>query len=1034
MPAEKKPPVQPLSRSLSDSVDLAEFLAAKQSRSPGWLDAVSRGQSSQSRSASAANATASASVNPNSDNHNSTTLHTTQGGGSTSLGEHTPSTNRYPAEATAMGSPIPVDTDDSDANINQLISHLGARGASTSDEAHPLPTATNGGGPQHRTTPPPAPMPAGSAPQAASPPSPRPITAVYVPHPTARGDIGNKTARSITAQGGPLMPPPALTIAPPQTSAAPTDLQNFPFGERHNPAASAEQPTPVPWESGLRDITVTTDTSPHATAYSSALMQALSRKEGAAVLTSQWVSTTPRSHSYSVTDDQDHHGTTSSSAYPPDIYEEAMRAKVAKQQWMALERARQGVLEEARRRRDCPFAPQVSPYASRLQRPPSLRPENRVQSEIIRRKQSLAKRQQQEVERELRECTFRPLTLRAAQLDPAALTPAGPAVFHNLYAEAEDRRAFEAEVKPLLLRQMEGRVQPSPLRPERLAEVVDRLCARGVVRTADPAPYEGEEGAGAAPYAARSTAGGTEAMTAPNSADQQHQPLLSAASQRIVAAQVAAGERDPDIVRHLYRQAERDAMKDRLRLQLDEEKERVARAEQALIFAEDRRRLQQEYYRSVLAAKYRALAKYVSETQHMSYRAAAPQSVALLARASFDLLSTDETEELLSAVENCGQHKLREAEFVAVVFRYFAEQQVAPAEAALLTRPPPACAVAGSGAANAKRASSAPRSAGGGSVAGSPLNLPRIKREKPDPALIAQIRENRALALEEWKKEHQRRRGIAEGVVTDEDYPFRPAPRRLIPYECRPDVVVPVKMTKSEALRRAYIASRQQAPDVPAVHAPSTKVDNGSSMVSASAAEQTSTARELFSQLANTAEGIASGHGRAGGATPRARSRSGAAAAALGPSDRERSAARQSTSPAPRPQPRAASVGTRGPSRSPPQATSVKSGQQAALPAAKTGNATPAPYRARAPLPSSLATQQQQQRALSSSPAVHRDTAHPLTTPKPTETTRRPPIDLPAPPLSFVEQIMQSTPEERARLGRALLLRQLREHQRRRAV
>lgn len=1024
MPAEEQPTARPRSRSSSDSVDLAEFLSAKQHRPPGWLDAVSRVVAPQ----------ANASTTLTSTNANNTTLVTTRGGGSTP-GEYTPATSRYPAEVTAMGSPIPVDTDDSDANIHHLISRLGVRGeallspAVSGDAALPAPARL-----QHNNTsptPPPSPACAGAIPQATSPPSPRPIAHVHAPHPATHSGGGGRVG---TMFAGGAAPSSHASSQPLQPNAADA-FQHSPFGGSHNITGSTEHTTWTQQHSDFNpNATTATDTLQHLTTYSSALMQALSRTEGAAVLTSQWISTVHPSRTYS--DDDDEGDSARSSAYPPDIYEEAMRAKVAKQQWMALERARQEVLEEARRRRDCPFAPQVSPYAARMCRPTSLRPENRVQSEVIRRKQWMAKKQQQEVERELRECTFRPLTVRAAQLDPASRVPTGPAVFQHLYAEAEDRRTFEAEVKPLLVQQAEGRSQPSPMRPAQLAGVVERLCARGVVRTSETvASREGgteDEATVGGPYAARSvdaaaTATVTTATPSRTPVDVRP-PLLSSVSQRIVAAQVASGERDPDVVRHLYRQAERDAMRDQLKMELAEEKERVARAEQAMVLAQDRRRLQQEYYRSVLIAKYRALSKHACDTQRTSYRATAPQSVALLGRASFDVLSMDETEELLSAVENCGQHKLREAEFVAVIFRYFAESHVAPANAALLSRPPPAFSVVGSGAANAKRASSAPRSGGGGSsLDGSPPSLPKIKREKPDLELIAHIRESRAQALEEWKKEHQRQRAIADGIVADDDHSFQPAPRRLIPFECRPDVVVPVKTTRSEALRRAHIVSRQQDGNAAAAP-PQAATMAAVSSARTPATEQASTARELFSRLA-ASEGVRSQSGRPLGGASRGRSHSGAAAP--GPSPREGSAAASSVSPAPQRQSRAASAGTRGPSQSPPRVS------KAALLTSSipSRSVTPAGYRASVPQPRSVQTQPRWPPA-SPQPAApvsaaQRETVGHAAKVKPAKALSRARSTLPSTSVSLVEQIMHSTPEERARLGRELLLRQLREHQRR---
>jgi hypothetical protein len=1042
--------VQPLSPSLSDSVDLAEFLAANRRRSPGWLDALNHVPSPHGSSPTALNASALTFTNPN---PNDSTQHV----GST-FGEHTPATSRYPADVTAMGSPIPVDTDDSDANINQLISCLQTSrgcGEQTAASNPPIHTGT-AAWPRHRTLPPPPPTPALVAPRATPPvPSPQPVASCRILSPAAGGRAPHAATGSVGVGAF-----PSAHASSSRIPGSVNGTQNSPFGRSHNATGIAAEHTATQLQqqhSDARNTTQATDTSAPPTTYSSALMQALSRMEGEGVLNSQWTSSAHPSRTYNtndaagdasgggVFDDDDDDATMrGSSAYPPDIYEEAMRAKVAKQQWMALEKARQEVLEEARRRRDCPFAPQVSPYAARLHRPTSLRPENRVQSEIIRRKQWLAKKRQQEVERELQECTFRPLTVRAAQLDPAALAPAEPVVFDALYAEAEERRTFETEVKPQLVQQAEGRVPLSPMRPEQLAAMVERLCVRGVVRTTTDAEEPREEGgrgvSSAAPYPASSSDANAAAaaVTVPDAQQQQRQPLLSAVSQRIVAAKVAAGERDPDIVRHLYRQAERDALKDQLRFELDEEKQRIARAEQAMMLAQDRRRLQQEYYRSVLAAKYKALAKHACDAQHTSYRATAPQPVALLARASFDLLSTEETEELLSAVEHCGQHKLREAEFIAVVFRFFEEHGMGLADATLLTRPPPAAVVVGGGAANAKRAGSASRSGGirrGSSSHGSPVSLPRVKREKPDPELIAQIRESRALALESWKQEHQRKRAIADGVAVDDDFTFQPPPRRLIPYECRPDVVVPVKMTKSEALRRAYIAARHHdANALVTVSIPAPKTNTcGCSTIGTPATEQASTARELFSRLA-TSETLSTRRGSSVGAPPRARSCSGPSAAGtklISTTQRERSAAGASTSPGPRPESRATSVGTRGPSRSPPQHTLPAS---APSPIPKPGVATTSVSgETTVPLPRRQPVSQQ--RPSPSPAAACNDTVNPMTEVKPAEPTTRPRVGgPPSSSLSLVEQIMQSTPEERARLGRELLLRQLRDHQRRRSV
>lgn len=743
------------------------------------------------------------------------------------------------------------------------------------------------------------------------------------------------------------------------------------------------------------------------TAYSSALMQALSRTEGAASLKCSWTLATQRGGSSAYYSESDV-AKGSSSDLPPDMYVEGMRAKVAKQQWVALEKARQEVLEEARLRRDCPFAPQVSPYAARIRRPTSLRPENRINAEVIRRKQWVAKKQSEEVERELQSCTFRPLTLRTAQLDPAVIDSprAVTTVFHDLYTEAENRRAFERDVKPQLVHQIEERRRPSPARmgPAQVAEVVERLCARGVVRSGVRAGPQ-RDNADLVPY--ESDAGSVECAGAQS--DQYH-PTLSLETRRIVAAKVISGERDGNVIKELYRHAEQGVVRGQLKRELDKEQARLARAEQAIALAHERKRLQQEYYRAVLVAKFRALAQHVACAQHCAYRATAPQPVVQLARAALDVLSTDEAEELLGAVEHCGRHKLTEGEFVVVVLQHLAEQQVTPVQSALLRNappPPPSTRVAVS-AATLKRADSAPGIAG--SAESSPAGLPRVKREKPDPEVIEQVRARRAQELVEWKKESQRRRAISDGVLAEgADYTFQPAPRRLIPYACRPDVKVSVRSTKSEELRRAYVSARIQG------IAPPVAVNSVAPSVSAQVLNSSlAIARELFARGTSDMPPLST----------RERSRS-AAARVETPAQREGSAA-------------ALTLTASGPAATLPASLKCPSPEAArALSAALAGRKDPAaPERQRdlqaaAPVgPSALAVRQPASAPAAPAPASKghpsRLAARPFS-----GSSRQGRCNVLAEPPSLVEQIMHSTAEDRARLGRELLSRQVQEHQRR---
>ncbi|KAG5501409.1 hypothetical protein JKF63_03222 [Porcisia hertigi] len=876
---------------------------------------------------------------------------------------------------TVIGSPSLVDADDSDAHVQRLLARV--RNLPGSDDYAASPYPSRG----------PTPRPVPSSVQAQQNRF-RPNAAFATQSPP--------TSSSVT------FPPQAIlttpTVAGKLRTATPP--QHYPFEDGHNTVA---------------DVTASTGDGLHwhdresPTKYSSALMQALSRTEGAAALKSPWTPVTQHGGSSAYSSDTDA-AKWSSGDIPPDMYVEAMRAKVAKQQWIALEKARQEVLEEARRRRDCPFVPQVSPYAARMQRPASLRPENRFKAEVIRRKHWVAKRQEEEVERELQPCTFRPLTLRIAQLDPAAIKPppAVTTVFHDLYAEAEDRRVFERDIKPQLLHQLEKhqRVSQRPMAPTELAAVVERLCARGVVRSGNgvgASPTKGK--ADGVPY-------GDDAQSAECAVSngEVRRPMLSLETKRIVAAQIAAGERDGDIVRQLYRNTDEGFAQVQLKREIEEEHERLAHAERATALAHERKRLQQEHHRVVLVAKFRALAQHVAGAQTRTHRGTAPQSVVQLARASLDILSAEEAEELLGAMEYCGRQKLTEREFVVVVFRYLAEQQVTPAQSALLrTAPPPPLST--------RRAASATTLKRAGRASGiadkvedlSP-GFPHVKREKVDPEVIEQVRARRAAELREWKQENERRRAIRDGILTeDSECTFQPAPRRLIPYECRPDVTVPVRSTKSEELRRTYVGARMQGAAPPLAVAPMTPPVSTQTFPASRV-----TARELFSR------------GPSDPIRPRTHARSRSAAARSVPSTQPEGGAAAltsttsvpvtATSPVVRPcQPPedAGALSVLPARKAAPTELEPRSGSHAA---ALGGSPTPSLGRDASTSPAPEMTKKVQSNQL----APHPRSACPCHSPATSF------------PASFlIHQITHCTPEERTRLGRELLLRQMRELQRR---
>ncbi|KAG5475289.1 hypothetical protein LSCM1_03402 [Leishmania martiniquensis] len=969
MPLEDTDATKPLPSPLSDSVVLESVCRPTQALSAVWLDALQAERApplpSQATLPGYGAVTAAASQPLSSTAKRQHTQSSTHS-------ERTPTASRHRTEMTVIESPIPVVSDNSNAHLEKLLSRVGELARSEHYAASP--------GVVHGLDKPPAP------------------TAAQAQRKAFRSSSA-AVPRS-TSGSSPAEAPPHAMRAPP-TCASP---QRFPFGESRATTTTAEISTSQ-WRSD--DNTHTFDggsLSCHEpqlpSTYSSALMQALSRTEGAVALTSQRTSTAQHGSSYANYSDSEA-GKGSSSNSPSDMYEEAMRAKVAKQHWAALEKARQEVLEEARRRRDCPFAPQVSPYAARIQRPASLRPENRFGAEVIRRKQWVAKRRQEEVERELQSCTFRPLTLRTARLDPSAMESSRTVtnVFRDLYAEAGRRRAFERDVKPQLLHQLEECRHPSsaPMGPDQVAEIVERLCTRGVVHgAAGSAPPKGN--AELFPYESD-----VRSVHRASSRSDAHHPTLSLETQRIVAAQIVSGERDGDIVKQLYRHAAQDAARGHLKRELDREQERLARVEQAVALAQERKHLQQEYHRAVLVAKFRSLAQHVACARRCSYRTTASQSVVQLARAALDVLSADEAEEVLGAVEHCGRSRLTEGEFAVVVFRYLAEKQATPEQSALLRKapPPPPSTRRAASAATPNRAD---KDRGiGGSVGSSPAGLPRVKREKPEPGVVEQVRARRARELAEWREENLRQRPVCDGVLVEGgEYTFHPAPRRLIPYECRPDVVVPIKSTRSTVLRHDCVSARIRGED------PSPAVDTLARYRSPQACPATrATSRKLFTPVASNqasawthecsrsaAAGVESSAPQEGSGAALSFATNGAVAAV----------------PASCQHPSAEPAGALSTGANTEEAAAILHPQRSSEAAPHGGSSAPAS-------PHLVPTGSHHK----SQPAArhHREsTCHSRGT------------VLPVAP-SLVQQIMHSTPEERARLGRELLLRQIREHQRR---
>lgn len=457
-----------------------------------------------------------------------------------------------------------------------------------------------------------------------------------------------------------------------------------------------------------------------------------------------------------------------------ELYEHAMRTMVAKQQWASLERARQELLESAKIQRDCPFKPTVSPYAESIHRPALLRPENRINAEMVRRKQWLTLKRQEEIERELAGCTFRPLTLRTAKLQSFTNTSDADDIFTALFRDAEERQRFSEVVQPQVVEQMERNVKyrgvgASLLPTERAQEVVERLCAAATV-TQKSAPH-------------------------PN---HTHKPVLSRETEKIIERKRLLGERDQDVVESLYT-VHREALVERqLEAVQTLVKERAAYQAEVRQREEAHSRLKYVRTRTTVSTKFQMLAEHVTGA---AGRTTARPTVALpvvaLCCAALDVLTPTETEELLDLFQRCEADSVTERDFVALVLRYVKSREQAGLPCALATVPPPAGRhIPGNRANSVTPASSDHKHS-------SPPNLPRVRREKPDPEVVQQVRERREARTAQYRLDAESRENPETAVY--------PLARRLIPYECRPDVQIEVRSNRADQLRRNAVSQARGA-------------------------------------------------------------------------------------------------------------------------------------------------------------------------------------------------------------------------------
>lgn len=201
------------------------------------------------------------------------------------------------------------------------------------------------------------------------------------------------------------------------------------------------------------------------------------------------------------------------------LYHVGLDRKLAKQQWACLERAKRTQLEEYDPQ--CTFHPQLSSLAKSIDRPRELSPEFRASSELQRRTEWRAVRQRDQLQKELEECTFKPLTLSAAKLHASALIQRSD-IFETLYSDHKKRQQFREQMQMKAVEEMEKRVlhrregaSGSPLRDsayvdtlasnmtpanglrevltrEEVDEIVNRLLHRGIGNFVDDPAARGE--------------------------------------------------------------------------------------------------------------------------------------------------------------------------------------------------------------------------------------------------------------------------------------------------------------------------------------------------------------------------------------------------------------------------------------------------------------------------------------------------------------------------------------------------------------
>ncbi|PBJ79189.1 hypothetical protein BCY84_03140 [Trypanosoma cruzi cruzi] len=484
-----------------------------------------------------------------------------------------------------------------------------------------------------------------------------------------------------------------------------------------------------------------------------------------------------------------------------DLYEDAMRAQIAKRQWAAVEQMRQMMLETAKVERDCPFRPQLSSYAAKIQRPAELAPHNRVYNELMRREEWRTKKRQEHIRRELEGCTFRPLTLRAAMLKSSAHTHDSH-VFSKLYHHHEEQNHFVREVQPYVVEQLERHMlfkslANKPLPEDKINSVVERLFSHGVVVQPDEVKRRRSQ------------------STSP-----PFKPRVNVNSERIVAKQRQGGQVVEEVVERLLKPPVYSNRTGNLRRQLEATQEneelKPMRSEYVRGLQE---LLQRERRRSFIEAKFNVLSSAINkerQSREGSQRTLTEHRAEELVRAAVIILSPDEAEELRNIILSSGANKLNKEGFIALCEK--AVEGLSNPHASPLGRVPPPRI-------HAMEANLTDD--GNGSYAGARKKFQRgaLSPEELEEVRARRVERKRQMAEEE----NQKRQAMIEEEMRQ--CTFRPPPPRKVPRECHVNHKVDVKTTKADELRRAHIQKTLEGEE----HAGG-----------AAAALPTASARELF--------------------------------------------------------------------------------------------------------------------------------------------------------------------------------------------